>query len=203
MPFFPQTDYQCGPAALATVLSYSGLAVTPDELVRDVYIPERRGSLQVELAAATRRHGRIPYVVDPAPSMLLAEVAAGNPVLVLQDLGAWGVRAWHYAVVVGYDPQRELYVLRSGRQRRHFETAARFLGSWKHSDNWGFVVVQPGVIPATATPETFVQTLTDAAKQLSACVPGPVLRGGRESLAGVGGRALCSRQQRCRPCGDC
>jgi hypothetical protein len=28
VPFFPQEEYQCGPAALATVLSYSGLALT-------------------------------------------------------------------------------------------------------------------------------------------------------------------------------
>jgi len=29
-PFFPQRDYQCGPAALATLLSASGVATTAD-----------------------------------------------------------------------------------------------------------------------------------------------------------------------------
>ena len=32
VPFFPQVDYQCGPAALATVLGYSGVKVTPEQL---------------------------------------------------------------------------------------------------------------------------------------------------------------------------
>ena len=32
VPFFPQKAYQCGPAALATVLGAAGFAVTPDEL---------------------------------------------------------------------------------------------------------------------------------------------------------------------------
>ena len=32
-PFFPQDRYQCGPAALATVLGAAGVHVTPEELV--------------------------------------------------------------------------------------------------------------------------------------------------------------------------
>ena len=52
----PQREYQCGPAALATVLAASGVAVTPDDLTARVYIPERRGSLQPEMIAATRAY---------------------------------------------------------------------------------------------------------------------------------------------------
>ena len=33
VPFYPQKEYQCGPAALATALAASGVEVTPDELV--------------------------------------------------------------------------------------------------------------------------------------------------------------------------
>ena len=36
-PFFPQEEYQCGPAALATVLAASGVAVSPDDLTGKVY----------------------------------------------------------------------------------------------------------------------------------------------------------------------
>src|SRR5688572_23044905 len=56
-PFFPQKTHQCGPAALASVLSAAGVAITPDELTNEVYLPARRGSLQLELLAATRRRG--------------------------------------------------------------------------------------------------------------------------------------------------
>src|SRR3569623_3188919 len=48
VPFFPQERYQCGPAALATVLASSGAAVTADELAPQVYLPARQGSLQPE-----------------------------------------------------------------------------------------------------------------------------------------------------------
>jgi hypothetical protein len=52
-PFFPQREYQCGPAALATVLAASEVSVTADALVPEVFLPGRQGSLQSELLAAT------------------------------------------------------------------------------------------------------------------------------------------------------
>ena len=87
VPFFPQEDYQCGPAALATVLSHSGVPVTPEPLVSQVYLPSRQGSLQIEMLATPRRYGRVSYPLAPRYADLLREVAAGNPVIVLQDVG--------------------------------------------------------------------------------------------------------------------
>src|SRR5688572_30394649 len=37
VPFFPQVEYQCGPAALATALVHAGVPLEPDELVSQVY----------------------------------------------------------------------------------------------------------------------------------------------------------------------
>ena len=79
VPFHPQTDYQCGPAALATVLAASQHAVTPEALAPRVFLPGRQGSLQLELLAATRREGRIPYVVQRTPEALFDEVRDGRP----------------------------------------------------------------------------------------------------------------------------
>ena len=117
VPFHPQTDYQCGPAALATVLGASGVAITPEALVPQVYLPGREGSLQLELVAATRRAGRIPYPVASGPEALLDEVRAGRPVLVLQNLLVGTVPRWHYAVVVGIDPARNRLLLNSGTEQ--------------------------------------------------------------------------------------
>src|SRR5205823_3222256 len=41
VPFFPQSEYQCGPAALAIVLASFGAKVTPEELVLRSGITER------------------------------------------------------------------------------------------------------------------------------------------------------------------
>ena len=55
VPFFAQEEHQCGPAALATMLKFSGLDVTPAALTEKVYVPGREGSFAVELAAAARQ----------------------------------------------------------------------------------------------------------------------------------------------------
>lgn len=150
-PFFPQQDYQCGPAALATVLVHAGAQVSPEELVGLVYIPARQGSLQAEMLAAPRRYSRVSYQIAPRFDALLREVAAGNPVVVLQDTGAGPVTNWHYAVVVGFDyPAGELY-LRSGETRRLAMPFTVFEYTWKKSDYWAMVTMPPGRMPATAT----------------------------------------------------
>ena len=63
VPFHAQREYQCGPAALAMLLGQSGVSLTPDALVPEVYLPGRAGSLQPELIAAVRRHDRVAYVL--------------------------------------------------------------------------------------------------------------------------------------------
>ena len=146
-PFFPQERYQCGPAALATVLSAAGAEVTADALVPEVYLPGRRGSLQSELVAATRARDRLPYVLPPTLPALLAALDAGLPVLVLQQLGAGPLPAWHYAVVIGYDASRDLVVLRSGTERRKEMPARHFALSWERADRWAMLVLPPGTLP--------------------------------------------------------
>jgi hypothetical protein len=155
VPFHPQAAYQCGPAALATVLGAAGVERTPDNLRAAVFLPGRQGSLQAELLAATRRSGLLPYVIDPAPDALFAELAAGHPVLVLQDTG-WLVTRWHYAVVVGYDRPQGQLILRSGTTPRQVTSFASFDRSWARSGRWAFVAVKPQDLPAGATPERLV-----------------------------------------------
>jgi len=146
--FFPQEEYQCGPAALATVLGHAGVEITADELVPFVWLPERRGSLQPEMLAASRRYGRIPYVIAPDFGALLAEVAAGHPVLVLQNLGIGPVPLWHYAVVVGFSRDEREVILRSGVDRRRVTPAGVFARTWRRGDNWAMITLPPGELPA-------------------------------------------------------
>ena len=156
VPFYPQKDYQCGPAALATTLANIGVKVTPEDLVAQVYLPARQGSLQVEMIAAARRYGMVSYQLAPRFKDLLREVAAGNPVIVLQNYGVWPIPVWHYAVVVGYDYQKGELLLRSGEKPRLEIPFGILEYTWKESGYWAMVVIPPGHIPVTANESDYL-----------------------------------------------
>lgn len=159
-PFFPQERYQCGPAALTTVLVKSGARADLDRIVDEVYLPGREGSLQVELVAASRRYDRIPYVIDGTLRALHAELQAGRPVLVLQNLGVAAVPRWHYAVVAGIDVDAGNIILRSGTDRRRATPIMTFLRTWRRGDYWGFVVLRPEELPAVVDRERYLAAVS-------------------------------------------
>lgn len=149
VPFFPQEDYYCGPAALAMVLAWSGQAVTTADLVPQVYTPGREGTLRSDILSAARRNGRLAVEVTRLDN-LLRELEAGHPVLVFQNLGLAWLPQWHFAVAVGYDLPGKALVLRSGLERRRQTPLATFEHTWARGDHWALVVLPPDQLPATA-----------------------------------------------------
>lgn len=147
-PFHAQTEHQCGPAALATLLGAVGQPVSPEILAQEIYVPGREGSFQPELVAALRTRGLVAYELRPDVTDLMAEVAGGRPVLVLQRLGAGPWPAWHFAVVVGYDAHAGTFLLRSGTEPRLVMRAAQFAATWERADSWAIVALEPGTLPA-------------------------------------------------------
>lgn len=165
VPFFPQDDYECGPAALATVLAYTGAPVTPEPLVKEVFLPARKGSLQVEMLAAPRQWNRVSYELAPKYSDLLREVAAGNPVIVLQELSMMNIiPEWHYAAVVGYDYPSGSIFMRSGKTKRESMPFTFFERTWIKSRYWAMVVMPPDRIPVTANENGWVNAVIAMAR---------------------------------------
>jgi tetratricopeptide (TPR) repeat protein len=149
VPFFPQEAYYCGPAALATTLAWSGLPVTQEDLVEQVYTPGREGSLRSDILGGARRNGRLAVQVDSLHE-LLAELAAGNPVLVFQNLALEMIPQWHFAVAVGYDLEAREIVLHSGTEERRVTQLDTFEFTWERGDYWALVVLPPERLPQTA-----------------------------------------------------
>lgn len=159
VPFFPQTDHQCGPAALAGVLGASGVDIDPVTLTPQVFLPGRQGSLQIELLAATRRAGRIAYLPAGEPQALVAELEAGRPVLVLQNLLTPRFPAWHYAVLTGFDARSNRFFLNSGKKQQLPIGAGKFLRSWDWAGRWAMVALQPGELPAGPDPRRYAEAV--------------------------------------------
>ena len=156
-PFFPQKRFQCGPAAMATVLVASGVSTSAEALESSLYIPARRGSLQVEMLATPRSFTRLALPLPRNPASIIAELEAGRPVLVLHNYGLPFWPRWHYAVVVGYDPVDDVFVLRSGDKRRQLMRSRRFMIAWHYGGRWAMVVLRPGETAALDDAQSFLE----------------------------------------------
>jgi tetratricopeptide (TPR) repeat protein len=110
------------------------------------------------MIAAARRLGRIAYVITGADA-LLREVAAGHPVIVLQNLGLSWFPVWHYAVVIGFDRAADDIVLHTGLSPRKNMPYPLFRNTWSRAGDWGLLVLEPGRIPATAEEGRFIESV--------------------------------------------
>ncbi len=156
VPFFPQEEYQCGPAALAMVSGAAGVDITPQALIEQVFLPARKGSVQQEMLAATRRQGLLAYPVRPEVEAVLREVAAGNPVLVFQNLAFPVFPVWHYAVVTGFDRDRNVLVMHSGVTERLEVSLFAFERTWARANYWAMLALAPKRLPATVEAPVYV-----------------------------------------------
>ncbi len=159
VPFFPQEEHQCGPAALATMLAFAGRSVTPATLTEKVYVPARKGSFALEMVAAARSEGRLVYPLAPQMEAVLTALAQGYPVLVLQNNGLGIYPVWHFAVVVGADRAGEKLWLRSGRTERLEISFSTFERTWARADYWGVLVLDPARIPESLDPRPVIREL--------------------------------------------
>ena len=173
VPFYPQAAYQCGPSTLAMALSYRGLAITPKALKSQVYTPSRKGSLQMAMVGATRRHGKIAYEIN-GPEAIFPEIAAGHPVIVLQNLGFSRLPVWHYAIVIGYNFIEKSVILRSGVTQRKVMSYDTFEKSWAHSNYWGMMVLEPTQLPVLAEENKYLAAVLglEKSRQFQAAVTG-------------------------------
>ena len=149
VPLIRQADFYCGPASLAMVMQWSGHRVTQAEIARQSFTPGARGTYLADMLGAARRHGQIAVTLDTFPA-LLAEVEAGHPVIVFQNLGLPIAPVWHYGVVVGYDLDRGIVALNSGQRDVMQMPLRAFLKSWDGGDRWAMVVLPPDQHPAQA-----------------------------------------------------
>jgi tetratricopeptide (TPR) repeat protein len=113
------------------------------------------------MSAAVRHFGRLAYPVAPEPDAVLAEVAAGRPVLVLLNLGLPSRPHWHYAVVIGWDAAANRILMRSGTDSRLARKAPGWLRQWDWAGRWALVLLRPEEWPAMPDRERMLRALAD------------------------------------------
>ncbi|MGE5475668.1 MAG: PA2778 family cysteine peptidase [Bacteroidales bacterium] len=147
VPFHPQEGFQCGPAPMAMVLNWSGLEIKPAMLEQQPF-SERADPRRI-LADTASHYGRLAYPIA-GTSAMMTELAAGHPVLVVQNLGVESRPLWNCVVAIGYDRTQEEVVVHSGEHAGKRMSLRLFERLWSDSGNWGLVVLKPGDLPAAA-----------------------------------------------------
>ena len=124
-------------------------------------MPGRKGSLQAEIQAAARRHGRLVYPLPAEPPALHAALSHGTPVLVFQNLGLDWFPRWHYAVLIGLDPAARTAVLHTGTERAHATPLTAFLATWDRAGRWARAVLAPDRVPVFAEADTWLRAAVE------------------------------------------
>ncbi|MEX2525734.1 MAG: PA2778 family cysteine peptidase [Gammaproteobacteria bacterium] len=150
VPFYPQEKYYCGPASLAMMLNWAGIPAEQHDIASQIYTPGREGTLTPDVLAGARRNGALSVEVSSLHN-LLAEIAAGNPVMVFQNLGVRIYPQWHFAVATGYDLDAENLFLHSGLDPQRVLNINSFERTWQRADYWAITVTPPDQLPSQAS----------------------------------------------------
>lgn len=164
VPFYRGNANHSGAMALAAMLSQQGAPITPGLLDAPLNLPEGADALGTGIPRVARDYGMVVYPLDKRLDALLAQVAAGYPVLVrYQDGSAWWSEP-RYAVLIGYDRYKQRVLLRSGMQRRQLMAFDDFAAAWAKEGSWALLVQPPRQLPAQVDRQRWLQAADELAK---------------------------------------
>lgn len=124
-----QDREQCGPASLASVLSYYGVPVQPEAVSESTYNKKLKGALITDLENFARRSGFRTESGRGTIEHLKASIREQKPVIVLIDLGFWVASRPHYLVLFGYTP--EGFIAHNGETASQLYRYADFRKMWE------------------------------------------------------------------------
>ena len=134
VPFFPQEEYQCGPASLAGVLNYYGLKLSPEEIANEIYSKSARGTLTIDMVLFVQKRGMSAKQYSGSLDDIRKNIDNKNPVIVMIDTGIFFVQQYHFMVITGYN--EEGIIVNSGKEQNKFMTENKFLNMWKKTKYW-------------------------------------------------------------------
>jgi ABC-type bacteriocin/lantibiotic exporter with double-glycine peptidase domain len=129
VPFVKQESFFCGPASLASVFTYYGLALDQGTIAKSVYTEKLDGALITDLQNYAQGQGLKTRLGQGTMDDLRSFVTEKKPVIVLVDLGFWVFSKPHYLVVTGYNDRG--FIAHTGYQASKLFGYAEFEKIWK------------------------------------------------------------------------
>ncbi|MBI1821504.1 MAG: C39 family peptidase [Nitrospirae bacterium] len=144
VPFFPQKDQFCGPASLQSVFAYWGRSFNQEEISKEIFIPQLKGTLNFDLVNFAAVHGFLAETPAGTREELEGQIRQKHPVIAFLNLGNNLFPLGHYIVIIGYDLSKKEIIFHSGQNEFKRMSYPAFLNQWKSTDDW-MLVVLPGV----------------------------------------------------------
>lgn len=152
VPPVRQDAYQCGPAALESVLRYWGADADADGIAKALSSNGKRGVLNIALAQHVSQRGFWTQMQSSDLDQLKEWLRRGVPPVVMLHVGPLGLPLHHFAVVTGFNENQRLVYLNAGRASTESIGAAQFDARWSRSGRWALVICPPDKVswPLTA-----------------------------------------------------
>jgi ABC-type bacteriocin/lantibiotic exporter with double-glycine peptidase domain len=141
VPFYAQSKNQCGPASLASVLNYYGVAVTPDEIAAEIFSKSAKGTLNLDMLIYPGKKGLNAAQYSGSIEDIRTNINAGKPLIVLVDYGFSFYTQHHFMVVIGYTDSG--FVVNSDVFQRQFVALEKFTAAWQKANNWTLLISKP------------------------------------------------------------
>jgi ABC-type bacteriocin/lantibiotic exporter with double-glycine peptidase domain len=142
VPFYRQTSYACGPAALAGVFAYWKRPVDLDHLTRSIVLVRLQGTLPMDMERAAKDAGFRTKTAHGDLPLLVSSLRNNVPVIALLDLGFGPLQQPHYVTIVGYDDGNGLFIMHDGAESNRTMPYDRFETVWARAGKW-MLVVEP------------------------------------------------------------
>jgi len=136
VPFYRQGGSDCGPAALAGVLAFRGRPVSIEKITANIYLPQLRGALPMDMERFARESG---FETDSSAGTLdrlKALIRKGAPVICLIDLGFSYYKQPHYVTVVGFDDVNAVVIMHDGFRQNRLMSYDTFDRAWARAGRW-------------------------------------------------------------------
>lgn len=162
--FYRGEANQSGPQVLASLLSQQGIVITPGLLEKPLQLPGAEDKLQRNIENLAREYGMVVYPLDSNLPALLTQVAAGYPVMVRFTEGSAFWAEPRYAILSGYDRNKQNVLLRAGMNRRQLMTFSAFESALEKSGGWAILIQKPGQIPAAVDHQRWLKAADELAQ---------------------------------------
>lgn len=142
VPGFIQDKFMCGPASLASVMSFYGEQAGPDEIAQRAYLEGLQGTLMMDLLLYAKGKGFKASYYRGGMDDLKEKLRDGKPLILFLNTGYGLTAKGHYITVFGYSDSADAVVAHTGIEKEAVLGYKELVSTWK-TTNFSTLLITP------------------------------------------------------------